>query len=188
MASGLDDGTSNAHGIARAARGGVDNQSVGLIGGQVFAIHVHANADHRRDVALEHGHLIQRKGISLGLSVVVSQLEHTAVFYLIVPGIDLLDGRRELRRRNVGEETQTASVDSDDGNLLGTYAAGSLQKRAVAAHGDGDVGFETVVVQHLRSCRNGYLQVVGQIVVECFLDEQLGLALLEQAEQFLHGG
>ena len=62
------DGTAYAEGIAGAAGGGVDNESVGLIGGEVFAVDVYADTDHAGTVALEHRHFIEGVRIYLGAS------------------------------------------------------------------------------------------------------------------------
>ena len=47
VAAGLHDGTSHGEGVARAARGGVDEQSIGLIRGEILAVDIHTDGNHR---------------------------------------------------------------------------------------------------------------------------------------------
>lgn len=54
-----DDGAAHTQRVSRAARRRADDESVCLIGGQVLVVDVRVDGNHRRDVMLQDGNLVQ---------------------------------------------------------------------------------------------------------------------------------
>ena len=67
----------------------------------------------------------------------------------IVSGNDCGKRSLHLSRQYVGEESQPAHIDTNDGYLLRTYTHRSLKECAVATHRDDEVGIEVVAIEHL---------------------------------------
>ena len=65
-----DDGTAHTQRVSRAARRRADDESVCLIGCQVFVVDVRVDGNHRRDVMLQNGNLVEGKRIVLQFHLV----------------------------------------------------------------------------------------------------------------------
>ena len=70
------------------------------------------------------------------------------MFVNAVPAVeDIIHSRFYLRRHHIGQESQPADIDTDDGDVLVTHTCRSLQQRTIAAHRDGKIGHEVVTVK-----------------------------------------
>ena len=130
--------------IGRRTRRRANHQSISLIGVQILPVDAGANGDHRSGVARQDGHVVEGIGslaqrLSVGL-----HLNHGTVLHRIVIIVQSLHTCLNIVGSHIGQETQSAHVYTQNGYLLGTNPAGSLQKGAVASHRNGEVGLEII--------------------------------------------
>ena len=184
LAVGHNDGPSHTERVGGGAGGRGNDESVGLVGGERGTVDGGVDADHRRAVALEDGYLVEGIGTTHQVAVVARQLEHTALFYFIMVVVDVVEGGLHFFGGDVGQETEAAGVNTQNGESLGAYAAGCLEERTVAAQADDKVGLETVAVEQLDG-RKLEMQLGRQELVELTADADLGLVAGEDTEQAL---
>lgn len=188
LALGRHDGSTNGERVTRRACRGVDDEAVGLVGGEILAIDADAYAYHAGVVALEDGNLIERVGMACG-GAALALLAGCRVFHLqdatFLDGVgvvvDALDSRVYLIGRDVGQKTQSPHVDAQDGDALVANARCGLEEGAVAAHADHNVGLEVVIVDETLGV-DVELQPIGKILVESAVYVEFGLTLFEQAK------
>ena len=60
-----DDWSAVGKGVGRGASGCGDDETVGLIGGEVFTVDIGTDRDHRGGVALQDGDIVEGAGIPL---------------------------------------------------------------------------------------------------------------------------
>lgn len=135
-ALGHDDGAAVAQAVGRGARRCGYNQAVGLVRDEEIAVYIGADGNHGSRVALQHGDVVEGERTALDGLAVGRQFDDGVVFDVIILLEHLVERVRYLARQHVGQESQTAHVDADDGRLERAHTAGGLQERAVAAHRD----------------------------------------------------
>ena len=182
-----NDGASHAERVGRAASGCACDESIGLVGGQVFVVDVRMDGNHGRDVVLQQGYLVQCEGIALQFHLIARDGEHTVRLHAEVAVVDVGQCGLDVVGRETGQKAEPSRVDADDGNLLVAHAAGHVEKSAVAAHAHHVVGGELVVLDDF-ACGHVYLQIFVQKLVKGFGHGQFGLPLGGDGEKFLHGG
>ena len=119
--------------VGCGASRGRDNQSVGLVGHEVFAIDAGPYGNHRGVVALQHRDVVQCEGIALYGLAVGLHLYHGVLLYGNIATVYLVESLVCLTRQDACQKAQPSHVDTDDGCALCANFAGSLQERTVTA-------------------------------------------------------
>ena len=87
-----------------------------------------------------------------------------------------MDGMFYLLRIDISQESQTARIDTQDGNLLLANHAGGAQKSSVTSHRNGKVDFKLVVVKDVNPFQR-HLLPLGDEGIELSFDEHFCLIL-----------
>ena len=183
---GHDDGTSHTQRIRCAACGRADDESVCLIGRQVFIVDVRMDGDHRRDIMLQDCNLVQRKGVVLQFHLVTGDVQHAVGFHPEVASVDVRHCLLDVVGRETGQKTQSACVDADDGDFFVTHTTCHIQEGAVATHAHYVVSRELVVSDDLTFWHMN-LEVVAQKEEKRFGHSKFRFSFSSNSEEFLHG-
>ena len=182
-----DDGASHAQGISRGAGGRVDDEAVGLVSGQVFAIDFHADGNHGGIVALEHGHFVEREGVAGQTGAFIEHFDDAALVDFVCVVVDVVDALFYFVLGHIGQETEPSHVDAQDGDAFVAHPGGRGQERAVAAHAHGDVGIE-VAPGNQPVGAAAETERFRKVIVKSGFDIELGPAGGQQGDELPHRG
>ena len=180
--AGYHDGTSYAQRVGRRAGGSGYDQSVGLIGRQIVAVHTGVDGYHGRGVALQYGYLVQGKGVLLQPSALGGYMQGGTLLHLVVVVDDVAYGIVNLFGPYVGEEAQSSGVHSQDGDAPVSDAAGRTQESAVASHADGHVGIELIAFGYQAVGFQVHSQFLCQKAVKSLVHIHFALVGLQQVD------
>ena len=152
----------------------------------MLAVDAGADADHRCRVALQYGHVVQCAGAALEWLAVAGHLYECAALHMVVVGIEHVDGQGEVVGTEVGQASQPPHVHAQYGRLAGPHHASRAQQRAVAAHGDGEVGMKLASAEGLYGVSGRQQPCRAQEVVVGRLHEYARPVLLQAAEHLAH--
>ena len=125
--------------VGRAARRCRDNESVGLVCGQMLAIDAGTDGNHRCRVALQDGHVVEGTVIALDMLAVGAYLYKSAVLHAVVATVEGIDAAFHIVGPNIGKKAHTAHVHAYDGHLPRAHTTGGLKQCAVTAKGECEV-------------------------------------------------
>ena len=104
LTAGQHDGTAHTQSIACAACRGIDDKTIGLIGREVFAIEVNANAYHAAVVAFQHSHFVESERIALHLALRAFHLQGAATLRTQPSAEELIERHRDVVEGKVCKE------------------------------------------------------------------------------------
>ena len=91
-----NDGAANGEGVGGGACGSGNEQSVGLIGGEIFAVDGGVDGNHRGNVMLEDGNFVECVGSVAELYVGGSEGKHRVALDCIAVSEDVVDGLSDV--------------------------------------------------------------------------------------------
>jgi len=101
---------------------------------------------------LEYGYVIEGIGGVTLWHTVHAYLKQVAALKGVLPGMDETDGLINVAAGDIGQETQTAGVDTDHGDGLVAYTGSCAQERTVTTDAYHGIGLKVVI---------GYKAVIG---------------------------
>ena len=135
--------------------------------------------------ALKYGYVVECERLVAELSRARAYHEGGVALGGVQTVVYGIQSRAELVGHDVGEESQPAGVDAQDGDVLHPDPHRRLQERAVAAHRYGEVGFKAVCVEHLGRC-GGHLSVAPEEVAERAVDEYARAVTFQMRDDFVY--
>ena len=145
---GHDDRTADRERVSCRPCRRADNQAVGKISDEVFAVDTCPDGNHRRIVTLQDGNIIQRIRASLEGLAVSLELDHRTLFHLRLALKNLVECSPDFIWSHIRKKAETAHVHADDGYLLRTDPACRLQERTVASQRNDIVDIEVHSLEH----------------------------------------
>ena len=178
-------GTAHAECVCRASGGSIYDESVGLVGREILAVNVNADAYHTAAIVLEHSHFVQGKGIALHLSFGAFHLQHPGFLCAQQSCLKVCECLLDVAQREVRQEAQPPGIDAEDGNLLCSDSHGSGKESAVAAHADREVRFEVIAGDEFVF-GDADVHLLLEINVERLVDEWNNAKVGQRVEECLH--
>ena len=144
------------------------------------------NRNHRSIVALQNSHIVQSTIVALQrFSVRLHTNDRTGI-HRVVAFVQGTDGPLYLLCVNISQETQSAHIDAQDGNLTTTYLTGSTEECSIASHRNDKIGLKMLFVKHLYITYRQSLSCC-QKSIELALNEHLGVSCCKTSQQGLNG-
>ena len=182
-----DDRSAIGERISRRTSRSRHHETVSLICIEILAVDIGTDTYHRCCIALQDCHIVEgiaeiTKEITIGLNLDKSSLLDGEV--ILCKGIDAVF---DIIGTDVGKESQTPHVDTEDGDILMPYAARCLKERTVATHGDDEVGIKIIAGKHLGGVDTKTL-IVFQEVIVLHIDIELRIVVGDTREHLLDAG
>ena len=130
----LQHGAAGGEGVGRGAGGRGDDQAVSALVGHEMPVHRHPQLHHPRGGAPVDHHVVQGQGVkhALGAAPNLAVHQHPMVFF-IGPMQHGLQSGFYLVQGDVGDETQAALVDANEGHAVRRQLPAKAQHGAVTA-------------------------------------------------------
>ena len=136
--AGRDDRAAHAERIARGARGCAYDEAVGHVMVEQFAVDGSFYLNQGRIVVFQDRHLVEREGAQSERLAFNLHRQNAVRLDDIVALAEAAQGRGDVAGRHVGQKTEPSGVDAEYRHSAAADAGGRVEKRAVAAHGNGE--------------------------------------------------
>ena len=158
-----DDGAAAGQRIGGGAGGTRHHQAVAAVGVHVGAVDPGFEIEHAAGFPLlQHDVVERQRAVACAVGADEARLEQRALVALAAPFEGGIDRSEHVLRQHVGEETQAAAIDADQRHAAMRDQARGIEKCAVAADGDDQVGvIGDLVFGNARDQVGGRVERVG---------------------------